>query len=72
MRFLMIFFIPTFVSCMLAQTPDKVKKAFAEKYPNIATISWGTDRNAFHEAHFTLDGKKHRADFGNGSKRKPA
>lgn len=61
-----IIFFTTIISlagCMLTQTPDAVKKNFNKKYPNATDVSWGIDRNSFHEAHFKLDGIKYRADY---------
>src|SRR5690606_38414188 len=63
MRTLIFIFFIGMMGCVLAQAPENVKKAFYEKYPNAEEVSWGMDRNALREAHFTLNGIKYRADF---------
>lgn len=52
-------------SCQLGTPPEKVLKAFAEKYPEAQEVKWSVDRNTRHEADFTLNGTKYRADFEN-------
>lgn len=64
MRKIFYFLITALIGgCVLAQTPNNVKKAFNEKYPNAIDVSWGIDRNSLREAHFKIDGIKYRADF---------
>ena len=43
--------------------PRAVQEAFAQKYPGAENVRWSRDKNDYHEAHFTLDGEKYRADF---------
>ena len=63
MRFLLLVCACLCASCQLADPPEKVLKAFQDKYPNAEKIAWNIDRNARHEADFTLDGTRFRADF---------
>lgn len=57
------FVICFLTSCQTGTPPEKVLKAFAEKYPTAQEVTWSIDRNARNEADFKLNGKKHRADF---------
>ena len=43
--------------------PSHVLEAFAQKYPGAADTDWRRDRNDSHEAHFTFNGERMRADF---------
>lgn len=58
-----LFFLSFLMSCVLAQTPDTVKKNFNKKYPNATEVSWRVDRNSLREAHFKINDLKYRADF---------
>lgn len=37
--------------------------AFKKQYPNAEKVSWDLDTNGYHEASFTMDGEKYRADY---------
>ncbi|MBI1226702.1 MAG: hypothetical protein GC192_15820 [Bacteroidetes bacterium] len=63
MRILSLVLAYLLTSCQLADPPKKVLKAFENKYPKAEKVSWNIDRNGRHEADFTLDGTKYRADF---------
>ncbi len=62
MRILFLFSY-LFTSCNLAEPPAKAVETFRAKYPNAQEITWNIDRNGWHEADFTLNGQKFRADF---------
>lgn len=59
----MAFIVFLFIGCQLGDPPAAVLKAFAGKYPGAQEVTWNIDRNGWHEADFTLDGTKYRADF---------
>ena len=48
---------------IFGQTSEAVVKAFEAKYPKAEKVKWNIDSHGYHEAHFTYQGKKHRADF---------
>ncbi len=43
--------------------PQKVKDAFAEKFPNAENVKWERESATEFEVEFTLDGKKMEAEF---------
>ena len=43
--------------------PEKVTKAFAQKYPDATKVTWNIDRNGRHEADFKMGGTSYRSDF---------
>ncbi len=45
------------------KVPERVSKAFIEKYPGENKPEWRRDRNGNFESHFKKDGTKYRADF---------
>lgn len=60
---ILAFIICFAMGCQAGFPPEKVLKAFNEKYPAATEVSWSIDRNGRFEGDFKLDGTKYRADF---------
>jgi hypothetical protein len=49
-----------------AESDDKfaaAKKNFSKKYPGVSDVEWNVDDHGYHEAQFSMNEVKYRADF---------
>jgi len=58
----MIVGIATLQSCGQS-VPEKVKSAFAGKFPNASSVKWDKENDEEWEAEFKMDGKEYSANF---------
>ena len=50
------------------KVPEKVKTAFAQKFPNVQKVSWDRENANEWEAEFKMNGKNYSANFDNNGK----
>ncbi|MCK7591344.1 PepSY-like domain-containing protein [Subsaxibacter sp. CAU 1640] len=54
----------SFIACDKDNSaPQKVKDAFAQKFPNATNVEWEKESDAEWEAEFKLNGKEHSSNF---------